>query len=243
MDEHTQSSPQRDGSWKPGKDSRYIQEMFGSIARRYDVANSALSLGIHKLWRQRLLSRLNADPNEMVLDVCTGTGDLLPLIRSRGYRVVGADFCYPMLATGKTRAGHASLPVVQADALNLPFSDNSFSAVSVAFGVRNFEDLHFGLRELQRVLKPGGTLLVLEFGQPTWPIFSHIYRWYSRAILPKIGAALTGNPQAYLYLPETAERFPCNRGFEEHLRACNLVPQSSEALTGGIAWLYEAKKL
>jgi demethylmenaquinone methyltransferase/2-methoxy-6-polyprenyl-1,4-benzoquinol methylase len=222
-----------------------VREMFDSIAHRYDVGNSVLSFGIHHYWRRRLLGMVAKNPDGMALDVCTGTGDLLPLLKKKfGKTVVGVDFCLPMLecAEQKPLIKEAQATLIQGDGLCLPFADNTYDCITVSFGVRNFANLAHGLIELRRVLKPGASLLVLEFGQPTIPIFSQAYRLYSSVIMPRIGGLVTGNSSAYTYLPETARVFPCGDQFEAILSDAGLSPQRTLSLTGGIAFAYHAVK-
>jgi demethylmenaquinone methyltransferase/2-methoxy-6-polyprenyl-1,4-benzoquinol methylase len=148
-----------------------------------------------------------------------------------------------MLEAGRKKLeARGAPPVLQADALVLPFADASADVITVAFGVRNLERLGGGLKEMARVLKPGGNLLVLEFGQPPGVIFGALYRWYSRVMMPRIGGALTGNRSAYSYLPATARQFPCGAAFEALLREAGLSPERTVPLTGGIAWAYSSKK-
>lgn len=219
-----------------------VQAMFGSIANRYDLGNSVLSFGIHHYWRWRLLRMVASQSDGIALDVCTGTGDLLPLLRKKfGGTVLGLDFCLPMLecANSKTAITDVDVSLVQGDGLQLPFADETFDCITVSFGVRNFADLVTGLVELKRVLKPTGTLLILEFGQPKIPVFAMLYRWYSRVIMPVIGGMITGNREAYSYLPETASVFPCGKDFETVLQSVGLQPVRSAALTAGIAYAYQ----
>jgi demethylmenaquinone methyltransferase / 2-methoxy-6-polyprenyl-1,4-benzoquinol methylase len=216
--------------------------MFATIAHRYDLTNSVLSFGIHHWWRRVLLKKAPHGRETIALDLCTGTGDLLPILSKRYDRVVGGDFCLPMLqvAEGKYR-NNKSISLVKADAMELPFEDNSIGVVTVSFGVRNFESLRQGLEEIRRVLIPGGRLLVLEFGQPKG-VFGMVYRWYSKVIMPRIGGLLTGNRTAYEYLPATAQSFPCGDMFDAELKAAGLVPVSNKSLTFGIAFAYAADK-
>ena len=227
-------------------DGQRVNGMFSSIAARYDLANSVLSFGIHHGWRRRLLSLVESNPRAVVLDLCTGTGDLLPLLRRRFGSVVGADFCRPMLMQGVrkelVRSG-AGAGLVQADGLRLPFADRSFDIVTVAFGVRNFEDLERGLSEIYRVLKPGGDALILEFGQPTIPLWSSLFSAYSRWVMPSIGAMLTGNRHAYTYLPQTARNFPCREEFCARLRRAGFDRATFRSLSGGVAYAYRASRV
>lgn len=219
--------------------------MFSRIATRYDITNSVLSLGVHHLWRRKLISRIPASADSLGLDVCTGTADLVKPLAKRVGSAIGADFCLPMLKGGRRkldRIGSSSLLLIQGDALSLPFQDSKFDVVTVAFGVRNLERLDQGLAEMHRVLKPGGQLLVLEFGQPPGIFFGPIYRWYSKNIIPIIGGLLTGNRDAYSYLPETASEFPCGEEFLEQLAAVGFSSVESESLTFGISYLYSAGK-
>lgn len=219
--------------------------MFESISPRYDTANSVLSFGIHHVWRRALLQRLSVAPNGSSLDLCTGTGDLLKPLSARAGNVVGADFCLPMLemARAKRRDQPENVNLLQGDALRLPFRDESFDRVTVAFGVRNFEDLEQGLREIHRVLRSGGQFLVLEFGQPVNLVWRKLYEFYSAHIMPVIGGLVTGNREAYRYLPKTAGDFPCREQFCTILFNCGFPKSEFRALTGGIAYLYDAKKL
>ncbi len=223
-----------------------VQRMFGSIAERYDAANTVLSLGIHHLWRRSLLRLLPTEPSSsdrgasLVLDVCTGTGDLLPLIKNRFGSVVGVDFCLPMLQAGKQKLSQP-YAMVQGDGLKLPFADGSFDVVTVAFGVRNFERLQQGIIELRRVLKPTGHLLVLEFGQPNNRVFGALFRLYANYWMPFIGGLLTGNREAYAYLPRTAARFPCGDEFVTILQSGGFKDARCLPLTMGVAYAYCAQ--
>ena len=219
-----------------------VQKMFSDIAPRYDLANSVLSFGIHHLWRRILVRMLPASQDKLVLDLCTGTGDLLPILKKRFGNVVGADFCLPMLQFARSK-NEKSTEIMQADALCLPFKDQSFDIVTVAFGVRNFEDLEKGLREIQRVLKSDGKILVLEFGQPNSLFFGSLYSFYSKYLMPLIGGAISGNRKAYEYLPETASHFPCAEKFESILKSCGFTAARHKTLTGGIAYAYCAEKV
>jgi len=215
-----------------------IRGMFGRIAPRYDLLNRVLSLGRDVSWRRAVARRGTAAGPARVLDVCTGTGDLA-LAFPDGL-TMGADFCLPMLelAQVKARTRSRSLPLVAADGLRLPFSDGCVDVVTVAFGVRNFEDLATGLAELVRVLRPGGTLLVLEFSRPRGP-FAPILGWWVRTVPPRVGRLLSGDGEAYTYLPASLSTFPDAGLMCEKLTEAGLRKVRSTALTGGVASLYE----
>lgn len=221
-----------------------IQGMFGTIAERYDLANSVLSFGIHHLWKQRLIDELPSIPNACALDLCTGTADLVPLLRTKFSKVVGADFCVPMLRAGHNKINQTdgTSILVGADAYRLPFSDASFDVVTVAFGVRNFENLVGCLKEIRRVLKPNGRLAILEFGQPRNVLFAKVYQFYSKYIMPVLGGVLTGNMTAYQYLPESAAKFPCDQKFAALLQQNGYRVNQVSACFNGIAYIYQAVK-
>ncbi len=201
--------------------SKKVREMFTQIAPRYDLLNHLLSLQLDRLWRARVARRLRPildRPDALVLDLCCGTGDLaFSLAKSGQARVIGADFAHTMLvrarekstsirnsASGKTAT---PMPFFEADALRLPFADASFDLVTTAFGFRNLANYEAGLREIQRILKPGGTLAILEFTEPPSGLFGDLYRWYFRNVLPRIGGLLSGDRAAYTYLPNSVARF------------------------------------
>lgn len=224
------------------KRSHQIRGMFGRIAHRYDLLNRTLSLGQDVLWRRRLARRLRQASAQKVVDVCTGTGDVA-LGLPGGTEALASDFCLPMLvrARNKGRALGRTLQVFAADALRLPLPDGCADAVTVAFGIRNFEDLQAGLRELVRILRPGGLLLVLEFSQPQGPL-APLLRWWVRIVPPLVGRLISGDREAYSYLPQSVATFPGQAELCAMLRSMGLDRVRAENLTGGVATLYEGTR-
>lgn len=216
--------------------------MFGQIAKSYDRTNSILSGGIHLLWKRQFVSRVNHyRPKGPVLDCATGSGDLAFLFaKSSKEAVIGTDFCMPMLSCAAERRKTSSAAEFgQADAMQLPFTDSSFSALTISFGIRNVADRSKAFSEFARVLKSGGTLGILEFGQPPNPLLAGLYNSYSEHVLPVIGGILSGKRDAYSYLNSSAAAFPCGDAFSEEILSTGqfeLLEQS--ALTAGIAWRY-----
>jgi demethylmenaquinone methyltransferase/2-methoxy-6-polyprenyl-1,4-benzoquinol methylase len=220
-----------------------VRRMFASIAPRYDATNQLLSLGVHRLWRRSAVRLSGVRPGDRVLDCATGTGDLALAFQRKVGRaglVVGTDFCGPMLAPAPAKAAAAGLPVRfgQADALALPFGRGSFDVCSIAFGIRNVDDPTACLREMARVVKPGGRVVVLEFGQPAGP-FGALFRLYSSAVMPLVGGLVTGNRDAYRYLPRTAASFPAGERFLALARASRAFAEvRATPLTFGTAYVY-----
>jgi len=214
------------------------------VAGRYDLANHLLSFNIDRYWRARTVRRVRHildDPAARVLDICCGTGDLvLALERARRAPVLGSDFCHPMLvaARGKVDRARARAPLFEADALRLPLPDASLNLITVAFGFRNLANYEAGLREMRRVLRPGGMAAILEFSQLQNPAFAALYNFYSRHILPIIGGAVSGNPDAYRYLPESVRKFPSAGELANQMRGAGFGNVSYEFLTGGIVALH-----
>jgi demethylmenaquinone methyltransferase / 2-methoxy-6-polyprenyl-1,4-benzoquinol methylase len=223
--------------------SEQVREMFASIARRYDAANEVLSLGVHRGWRRAAVRLSGAVPGDRVLDCATGTGDLaLSFKRAVGPtgEVVGTDFCAEMLASAPAKARRAGLEVrfEVADALALPFADGSFDIASIGFGIRNVDDPLRCLREMARVVRSRGRVVVLEFGQPRGP-FGALFRVYSRQIMPRVGGLLTGNRAAYEYLPRTAAAFPAGERFLALMDETGAFTQrSATPLLAGTAYVY-----
>src|SRR5687768_15762328 len=208
------------------KSGERVQRMFGQIAPSYDRMNHLLSLNVDRYWRWWTVRKLAPVPGEPILDVCTGTGDLaLAFQRATQGKseIVAADFCPEMLAIGRRkqeRAGIGSeLTFVEADAQKLPFEDNRFSIVSVAFGLRNVADTDRGLAEMARVCRPGGQVAVLEFSTPRWQPLRGMYSWYFKNILPRVGQFFARNSSAaYEYLPATVAQFPDGEALAERMR-------------------------
>ncbi len=225
--------------------SRRVERMFSGLAADYDRANHVLSFGIDFWWRSKAVDASRAAGGDHVLDVACGTGDLTAAFSERvgsEGRVVGLDFSRPMVRRAHQKAGteHARPAYVAGDALRLPFADDTFDVAAIAFGIRNVDDPVGGLREMARVVRPGGAVVVLEFGQPEG-LLAAPYRWYSRHLLPRIGGWLTGDRAAYEYLNRTAARFPYGDDFLGLMhQAENLRDAEATRLTGGIAFLYRA---
>ena len=213
-----------EGAQSEADASRKVREMFTQIAPRYDLLNHLLSLQFDRLWRRRVARRLQPilqRGDAVALDLCCGTGDLaLALARAGNARIVGADFSHTMLVRAKRKScrgtGHPAGPepangcpssFAEADALRLPFADSSFDLVAMAFGFRNLANYEHGLKEIRRVLKPGGTLAILEFSEPPPGLLGDLYRWYFHRILPRIGRLISGDRSAYSYLPASVTRF------------------------------------
>jgi demethylmenaquinone methyltransferase/2-methoxy-6-polyprenyl-1,4-benzoquinol methylase len=222
------------------KDPRQIRRMFGAIAGRYDLLNRLLSLSLDRGWRRRAARELGAGPAARVLDRCCGTGDLAAAIRRTGAEVVGADFAHEMLVRCRRKA--PGMPLVEADALRLPFADSRFDAVAVAFGLRNLADPAAGLREMLRVLRPGGRLGVLEFSVPRSPSFRALYHVYLGRIVPAVGDRVSGRSGPYRYLAETVRAFPDPQSLARTIRDAGFAAPRFLPLTGGIAALHLAHR-
>lgn len=216
--------------------ARRVRAMFGRVAHRYDLANHLLSFNIDRHWRARTVARVRPAldrPGARVLDLCCGTGDLLLALGAP--RSIGADFCHPMLVRALDKGARA---VVEADALALPLAGGAFDLVTTAFGFRNLANYRAGLAEMRRVLRPGGMAAILEFSQPPNRLFGALYGFYSRRILPRVGGALSGSPDAYTYLPESVRRFPPPDELAEMMRQAGFAGVRYERMTGGIVALH-----
>ena len=222
------------------KDPRQIRRMFGSLARRYDLLNRVLSLSLDRRWRKAVVQELEPQAGHRALDLCCGTADLALELLAVGLEVVGADFSHEMLVQANRKA--PTLPLVEADALNLSFPDASFDLVTIAFGLRNLADYGAGLREFRRVLRPGGRLAVLEFSVPTAAAFRRVYHLYLKRLVPAVGSALSRRHGAYRYLADTVQAFPDQKELGRLIEDSGFGPTRWVNLTGGIAALHLASK-
>ncbi len=229
--------------------ARQVREMFSRIAPRYDLLNHLLSMQLDRLWRWRVTRRLQpilVNPDALVLDLCCGTGDLtLALARAGRARVMGADFVHAMLVRAREKARSAdvrAIPLFEADALRLPFANAPFDLVTTAFGFRNLANYEAGLREILRILKPGGTLAILEFAEPGPGWFGSMYRWYFSHVLPRLGGAISGERAAYSYLPGSVSRFFQPEELSALMRVVGYEEIRSEAWTGGTVALHTGNR-
>ena len=231
-----------------GSKKQQVGQMFDNIASSYDFLNRFLSLGIDQSWRKTAIAQLEGRSLKRVLDVATGTGDVAIALHKKlaPEKVVGLDLSANMLAIGKDKiaAKHLTeaIDMIQGDSEDLPFEDQDFEAATVAFGVRNFENLDKGLAEIQRVLKPGGRLVVLEFSSPRVFPFRQVYSFYFKRILPLVGRFFSKDPKAYQYLFESVQAFPEGDAFLERLRTAGFDQVKEKRLTLGVCSVYTADK-
>ena len=229
-------------------EGRQVQEMFARMADRYDVTNRVISAGVDRGWRRAAVRVAEVQPGERALDVCAGTGDLTLALSEAGAKVVGSDFTLPMLAKARAKAlkvhdrGAGPVEFVVGDTMELPFADDSFDLATAAFGIRNVSEPVGGLREMARVVRPGGRIVVLEFCKPRVPGLSALYLFYFRRILPVLGRVVSGNKHgAYSYLPRTVMAFPEREAFLDLMRQAGMGSPRSKTLTCGIAAIYRAE--
>ena len=231
------------------KDPRRIAGMFDAIAHRYDRLNHLLSAGFDRRWRRQAVAALDLSDGARVLDVCTGTADLA-MIASRHQpaprAVIGVDFAGAMLALGQQKLQSAGLArvvrLVRGDACRLPCSSGTIDAVSVGFGIRNVAETARAVEEMFRVLKAGGRLAILEFGEPRYPVLRSIYLWYFRRVLPLIGRLLSKHTEAYAYLPASVSAFLTPDALAALLRASGFSEVHVDRLTFGVVYLYMGRK-
>lgn len=247
------SREQSEGATPPGAQTeeeaaRWVRGMFARVAGRYDFLNHLLSFHVDRYWRGRTVERLNEvlrRPAARVLDICCGTGDLLIALQAAHPGVaLGSDFCHPMLveAAGKLRRRRMPSLLFEADALALPLGDASLDLVTAAFGFRNVANYERGLAEMRRVLRPGGVAAILEFSQPSNPLFRALYSFYSTQVLPAVGGLISGSRAAYEYLPESVRKFPDAEGLAGKMRDAGFADVGYERMSAGIVALHIGTK-
>lgn len=238
----TQVTPFKDSS--AGK-KQQVEQMFDQISARYDFMNHFLSLGIDKLWRKKAIALASSVKPERLLDVATGTGDFaIQALQTGAKEIIGVDISEGMLKVGmeKVKPYDGKIQLMRGDSENLQFADNSFDAIIVAFGVRNFENLQKGLKEMYRVLRPGGIVVVLEFSKPRVFPVKQFYGFYFRYILPFWGRLLAKHQTAYTYLPESVQAFPEGEAFLAELNRAGYNHTTCKTLSFGISSIYSGKK-
>ncbi len=236
-------TPYKDGQRK----KRQVQSMFDNIAPKYDLLNRVLSVGIDQRWRKRLVRKTLESKPGNILDLATGTGDVsILLAKTVRTPITALDLSDEMLAIAKRKTAKLGLDhqirFIQGDSENLPFDDNSFEAITVAFGVRNFENTQVGLAECYRILTAGGVLSILEFSRPTIAPFKQLYFFYFKYVLPWIGKITSGDKMAYTYLYESSRAFAAGTEFASLLAAVGFKHVSFKPLTFGVCTLYSAEK-
>lgn len=226
-------------------DPEKIRSMFSKVAAKYDTANSVLSVGIHHLWRKKVIRLSQAQAGMSVLDCATGTGDLAIAFKKAvgpSGHVIGTDFCVEMMETapGKAQAEGLKIDFEFADVTQLKYTNNQFDITSISFGIRNVSDPSLALNEMARVTKPGGKVMVLEFGKMDMPVISPIYNYYSENILPKLGGLVSGQKEAYEYLQKSSAAFPSRENFLELMKKTGAFSSMKfTPVSFGIAYIYE----
>ena len=224
-----------------------VAEMFNNISANYDFLNHFLSLGIDHLWRKKAIKQLKNLEVKKVIDIATGTGDFaIASLKLNPDEVIGVDISSGMLEVGskkmKNKGHDKTIKMILGDSENLAFEDNYFDALTVGFGVRNFENLEKGLSEMLRVIRPGGKIVILEFSKPKKFPIKQVFSFYSKYFIPFFGKRISKDQQAYAYLPESVAAFPEGKEFESILRNLNYKSVQSIILSGGIATIYTGTK-
>jgi demethylmenaquinone methyltransferase/2-methoxy-6-polyprenyl-1,4-benzoquinol methylase len=225
--------------YEPGEQrAARVNELFTRIAGRYDLINDLQSFGLHRYWKKRVVREANPRDEEKALDVCCGTGDIALSLAQKGAEVVGLDFSERMLEIARGRqskgvAEFARLQFVSGDAQNMPFPDSTFDIVTIGYGLRNLTSWETGLQEMQRVAKPGGRLVILEFGKPENVVWRGIYETYLKLFSPALGLVFCGDPAAYSYILESLKHYPAQRAVGEKMREMGLVNVQVINLLGG----------
>jgi demethylmenaquinone methyltransferase/2-methoxy-6-polyprenyl-1,4-benzoquinol methylase len=232
----------------------WVRDMFGRIAGRYDLLNHLLSFNIDRTWRNRAVKRVAkilVRPDARVLDMCCGTGDVFLALDAEHKRrgsgsslILGSDFCHPMLVEANRKAGRrgARTPLFEADSLALPLADSSLDLITVAFGFRNLASYERGMREMLRVLKPGGVAAILELSQPKTPVFAPVYAFFSGNVMPWVGGLLSGSREAYTYLPESVRKFPGAEELATQMQRAGFSTVEFERMTLGAVALHIGTK-
>lgn len=231
-----------EGYYTPGAErSSRVRELFARIARRYDRINDLQSFGLHRVWKRAVVRAAALEPGGRALDVCCGTGDITFRLERSGARAFGCDFSREMLAVAAGRGGSGSAFAL-GDALRLPFLSGSFQAVTIGYGLRNLSDFRAGIRELLRVLAPGGRLVILDFGKPKHPLWRALYFAYLRLVVPIFGLVFCGNWSAYSYISESLRHYPAQEGVAQLLAEAGCEPVTVQNYLGGIMSLHVASK-
>ncbi len=229
-----------------GSKREQVERMFDNISPRYDLLNRLFSMGVDQGWRRKVMRMVTQEPVEHLLDVATGTADLAILASRHVPKVTGVDISEGMLRHGRVKVEKRGLAgrveLMRADSAELPFEDGRFDAVTVAFGVRNFEELATGITEMRRVLKPNGRLFVLEFSKPANSLLGRLFRFYFHRVMPFVGRMISKDKAAYTYLPRSVDAFPEGEAFLRIMADAGLQGTSAKALTGGIATLYVGRR-
>lgn len=219
-----------------------VAAMFDAVARRYDTTNTVMSFGMDRYWRRRTRQALELHPGERVLDLAAGTGTSTVELALSGAYAVGCDFSLGMLRTGRARRDRRHVPLVAGDALRLPFRDGAFDAVTIAFGLRNIVDTDRALREMARVVRPGGRMVVCEFSRPTFGPLRRLYLNYLMRGLPVLARRVSSNPDAYAYLAESIRSWPGQLPLARQIAAAGWVDVHWRNLNGGIVALHRAER-
>jgi len=230
-----------------GKKADHVEGVFHSVAEEYDLMNDAMSFGMHRLWKKMLIELSELSDNSLVLDVASGTADIPRLIskKFKSASILVTDINESMLALGKDRAINENFfqncSFALASGENLPYQDNTFDLVTIGFGLRNFTNKQKGLKEMKRVLKPGGVLLILEFSKPTNSIFSKVYDWYSFNIIPKLGSLLANDSESYQYLAESIRMHPDQETLKDMVMDAGFEQCKFYNLVNGVVAIHQAK--